>query len=49
MGGSPDIPHVDTPHTVLKLADSVDIHPLPIVSYLHFVIRTYPDPFSTLL
>jgi hypothetical protein len=49
MGSSPDIPHVDTPHTVLKLADSVDVDPLSFASYLHFVIRTYPDPFSTLL
>jgi hypothetical protein len=49
MGGSPDIPHVDTPHTVLKLADLADIHPFPVVAYLNFVIRAYPDPFSTVL
>src|SRR5687767_4416745 len=49
LGSSPDILHVDTPHTVLKLADLADIHPFSVVSYLNFVIRAYPDPFSTVL
>src|SRR5688572_6385640 len=49
MGGSPDLPYVDPPYTILELTDLADLHPPPVVSHRHFVMRAYLEPFSPLL